>query len=140
MIMRVTKKPKFVRCGGKNKKRVGEKWRRPRGRTNKLRRHKKNRGHLPHPGYGTPKNLRGLHPSGLEEVLVSNANGIENFDKEKQALRIEARVGVKKRLEIQKKAQELGIRVLNVKKIEEKKPKPKKEVKEEKPKEGPKKE
>ncbi|MBR9682331.1 MAG: 50S ribosomal protein L32e [Candidatus Aenigmarchaeota archaeon] len=127
--MRITKKPKFIRSGGKNRKKVGEKWRRPRGRTNKLRQHKKNRGRLPHPGYGTPATLRGLHPSGLEEVLIANVTGMENYDKEKQALRIEAKVGALKRIEIQKKAEELGIRILNPKKIEAKKPKLKKEVK-----------
>jgi large subunit ribosomal protein L32e len=127
--MRVTKKPKFIRCGGKNRKKVGEKWRRPRGRTNKLRIHKNRRGHIPQPGYGTPAAIRGLHPSGLEEVLIANVTGMENYDKEKQALRIEATVGNKKRIGIQKRAEELGIRILNPKKIEVKQPKPKKEVK-----------
>ncbi len=112
------KKPKFIRQGGKNLKRLGGKWRKPRGSQSKLRKHKKARGHIPHPGYGSPKSVRGLHPSGFKEVLVYNLKDLEKINPEKQACRIASTVGKKKRLEIMKKAEELKIKVLNPLRIE----------------------
>jgi len=114
------KKPKFIRQGTKNLKRLGKKWRRPRGSQSKLRKHKKAKGFLPHPGYGSPKSVRGLHPSGFEDVLIYNVKGLEKIDSKKQSCRIASRVGKKKRIEIMKKAEELKIKVLNPFKIEAK--------------------
>ena len=113
MIMKKRKKPKFPRQGAKNIKRVKDKWRRPRGKQSKLRMHKKARGSMPNAGYGSPKSIRGMHPSGFEDVLVYNANSLEKMDSKKQACRIASTVGKKKRFEIMKKASELKIKVLN---------------------------
>jgi len=112
------KKPKFIRQGGKNLRRVGEKWRKPTGSQSKLRKHKKGRGYIPHPGYGSPKSVKGLHPSGFEEILVHNIKDLERIDSKKQACKIASKVGKKKRIEIMKKAEELKIKVLNPFKIE----------------------
>ncbi len=68
---------------------------------------------MPLIGYGTPNIIRGLHPSGFEELLVSNASHLSEIDKETQAIRISSKVGKKKRTEIINKANELGIKVLN---------------------------
>ncbi|MDD5416369.1 MAG: 50S ribosomal protein L32e [Candidatus Aenigmarchaeota archaeon] len=114
------RKPPFTRQNAKNCYKVGFMWRKPRGRKSKLRRHKKNRGYWPHPGYGSPAETRYLHPSGLQEIMVSNANELAKIDSNKQAARISSTVGKKKRIEIQKKAEEMKIRILNVKKFEEK--------------------
>lgn len=143
------KKPSFVRQGGKNLKRLGEKWRAPRGSQSKLRKHKKARGFIPHPGYSSPKEVRGLHPSGVKEVLVYNVNDLNKI-KENQAARIGKSVGRKKRIEMINKSKEMKIKVLNPqiskpKKVEKPKPEVKKEEKkevekekvEEKPKEKP---
>ena len=64
-------------------------------------------------GYRGPAAVRNLHPSGFEEVLVYNTDGLEGVDPKVQAVRIGGTVGVKKRLAIQARADELGIRVLN---------------------------
>ena len=129
--MRTTKKPKFRRTGSTYLKRIKEAWRRPRGQSNKLRRHMKSRGHIPHPGYGTPKKLRGLHPCGLREVLINNVNDLEKIDTKTQCARISSTVGKKKRIEIQKTAEEKNIKILNPKKIEIKKKEVKEEIKKE---------
>ncbi len=121
------KKPKFVRQGGKNLKRLGKKWRKPRGSQSKLRKHKKAKGFIPHPGYGSPKSVKGLHPSGFEEVLVFNVKDLEKINSEKQACRIASSVGKKKRFEIMKKTEELKIKVLNPLRIEIKRIEPPKE-------------
>ncbi|MEM2597607.1 MAG: eL32 family ribosomal protein, partial [Thermofilum sp.] len=55
----------------------------------------------------------GLHPSGFEEVLVHNVKDLERIDPKRQAVRIAATVGRRKRAEILKRAEELGITVLN---------------------------
>jgi len=135
--MRITKKPSFGRQHIKNVNRLKKSgWRNPRGRTNKLRLRNRSRGFLPHPGYGTPKRLWGLHPCMLSEMLVSNIDDLKRVNKAKQAVRISSTVGNRKRFDIQNKAAELGLKVLNPKKIELKKLKEKiKEKPAEKPKE-----
>jgi len=114
------KKPDFKRQGGKNLKRLGKKWRKPMGSQSKLRKHKKSRGYMPQAGYGSPRSLRYLHPSGFEEMLVYNIKDLEKIDSKKQVCRIASKVGKKKRIEILKKAGELKIKVLNPLKIEAK--------------------
>ena len=64
-------------------------------------------------GFRGPRNVRGLHPSGFEEILVYNVKDIESVNPKTQAARIGRTVGTKKRFEIEKKADELDIRILN---------------------------
>ncbi|MCL1978833.1 MAG: 50S ribosomal protein L32e, partial [Methanomassiliicoccaceae archaeon] len=64
-------------------------------------------------GFRGPASVRGLHPSGFEEVLVHNVDGLEGIDPKVQAVRIGGTVGTKKRIAIEDRAAELGIRVLN---------------------------
>jgi large subunit ribosomal protein L32e len=116
--MNPKKKPKFIRQSGTYLKRL-KSWRRPRGNQSKLRMHRKSKGHMPSPGYGSPNALRGLHPSGYEEVLIFNVKDLEQINKEKQAARISSRVGRRKRIDIMKTAKELNIKILNPFKIEE---------------------
>ncbi len=108
------KKPRFLRQGAHfHKRRLGMKWRKPRGGQSKLRKHNKSKGFLPSVSYGTPKNLRYLHPSGFKEIIVNNVKDLEKIDLEKEAAKIASAVGKKKRQEIVKKAGELKIKVLN---------------------------
>jgi large subunit ribosomal protein L32e len=64
-------------------------------------------------GYRGPKLVRGLHPSGFEEVVVYNVEDLQNVDPKRHAVRIAHTVGRRKRAEIIKKAEEIGVRVLN---------------------------
>jgi large subunit ribosomal protein L32e len=82
--------------------------------TSKMRLHKKYRISVVRVGFRGPKNTRGLHSSGFEEVFVFNVNDLTKIDPSKQAARIGGSVGTKKRLDIQKKAEELNIRILNL--------------------------
>ncbi|HVP24851.1 MAG TPA: 50S ribosomal protein L32e, partial [Methanomicrobiales archaeon] len=95
------------------KKRLADVWRKPKGRHNKLRRQIRAKGPLPRPGYGSPAAVRGLHPCGLSDILVENEGMLAGLDPELHAVRIAAGVGMKKKMEIQKKATEAGLRVLN---------------------------
>lgn len=110
--MNPRKKPSFRRYAA-NTKRVKKSWRRPRGRDNKMKRGEKAKGKRPSVGYGAPRNLRFLHPSGFREVLIANVNDLSRLNPKKDAARIISTVGQKKRLEIINKAKELKIKVLN---------------------------
>lgn len=107
------KKPKFLRQGTTYRKSVSKVWRRPRGTHTKLKVREKNKGFMPNPGYGAPKELRYLHPSGLKEVLIQNLNDLEKIDREKETVMIAHTIGEKKRKFILEKAKELNIKVLN---------------------------
>lgn len=107
------KKPNFMRPNTVAYVRLGEKWRKPRGRHSKLAVREKSHGHLVAVGWGAPKNLRGLHPSGLQETLVHNIDELQKVDTKKFAARIAHTVGERKRKEILKKAEELKIKILN---------------------------
>jgi len=107
------KKPEFNFHDSHKKKRLGTSWRKPRGLHNKLRQQVAAKGKLVRPGFGSPAAVRGFHPSGLPEVLVNNV--AELTKAQGCAVRIAAAVGMKKRLEIQAKAAEMGLKVLNPK-------------------------
>ena len=108
------KKPDFKRYDSQKKKKVSpDSWRRPRGLHSKLRKHVAAKGGWVKTGYGSPKAVRGLHPCGLEEVLVLNLADIEKIDPETQAARISSNIGAKKKEKIKERAAELGLKVLN---------------------------
>jgi len=107
------KRPEFRRYQAHKKKALDDSWRRPRGIHNKLRRRFSGKGNVVQAGYGSPKMVRGIHPSGYEEVLVRTLSDIENVDPSRQIVRIASTVGTKKRLKIEKYAESLGIRVIN---------------------------
>ena len=106
-------KPKFNRQDHHKKKRVSTSWRRPRGTLSKQRRGIKGKGQKVAAGYRTTEAVRGLHPSGFEEVRVENTNDLEGVDGDTQAVRIGSSVGGRKRERIEDEAESQGIRVLN---------------------------
>jgi len=105
--------PRFVRCESWRLVRVKENWRRPRGISSKMRLEVKGWPPRVKSGYGKPKAVRHLHPSGFKEVLVYRPEDLDKVDPETQAIRIAHTVGRKKRLAIMERARELQIRVLN---------------------------
>lgn len=106
--------PYFLRDEGFRYKRIPKNWRRPSGITSKLRINLKYRPSKVRVGFRSPTLVRGLHSSGFEEVMVHTVKELEKVDPKKQAVRIGGTVGTKKRLEIAKRADELDIRVLNM--------------------------
>lgn len=111
------KKPGFRGRFGKSsvRRKSKAKWRRwrvPRGKDIKKT---KQYGKTPKSGYRTAKAVRARHPSGYYEKIVHNKSELELLVKEREriAARISARVGEKKRSEIIKRANELGIKILN---------------------------
>ncbi|MFH1101312.1 MAG: 50S ribosomal protein L32e [Methanobacteriota archaeon] len=108
------KNPRFLREEWFRYKRIPMNWRRPDGITSKMRKHKGYRPHVVRVGFRGPKEVRGLHPSGFEEVMVSNVTDLTKMNPKTQAARIRSTVGTKKRADIAKKADELDIRILNM--------------------------
>jgi len=114
-LRKVMKKrePDFIRQESWRYVRVKESWRRPRGIDSKMRLKKKGRPPIPNIGYRVPKIVRSRHPSGFIEVLVHNVKELEGIDPKRYAIRIASTVGRRKRIEIIKMADKLGIKVLN---------------------------
>ena len=106
-------RPKFVRQESWRYDRLSENWRKPKGKDNKMRLQVSGVPRLVKVGYGGPKTVRGLHPSGYTDNLVYNTNDLLSLDSKKDAIRIGHIVGKLKRKEILIKAAELGIKVLN---------------------------
>lgn len=86
-----------------------QKWRKPRGIDIRRGEHK---GKRPNSGFGTPRETRGLHPSGFEEVRIASLNEIKGM-KSGIAIRIQAGIGQKKRKQMIVEAKQKGIHVLN---------------------------
>lgn len=107
------RRPAFKRQEWFRYSKLGESWRRPKGIHSKAKRCLKRRAPNVDIGFRGPAAARDLHPSGFVEVLVYNVDGLEGINKDIQAVRIGGTVGTKKRLAIQARADELGIRVLN---------------------------
>ncbi|MCD6369592.1 MAG: 50S ribosomal protein L32e [Thermoproteales archaeon] len=109
-----SKKPFFTRINSWFLKRIDEDvWRHPRGLDNKIKHEIKGYPARVKIGYRGPRSIRGIHPSGFEEVLVYSPKDLEKIDKRRQAIRIASTVGRRKRREIIEKANNLGIKILN---------------------------
>ena len=92
-------------------KKKWQKWRKPRGIDINFKRED---GKIPKTGFKTPNQIRGRHPSGYFEAIVSNEYDITALSQKKDfAARISSRVGKRKRLEIIKKGNDLGVKILN---------------------------
>lgn len=147
------RKPVFIRQDNPKRKKLNYKWRKPKGIHSKIRHRFKGRRKMPSPGYKSPIKVKGLHSSGLKIINVHSAGSLNEIKKQSEGIIVAKNVGMKKQLEIFKKAKELDIRVLNlnadgqIKKIEDminskkkvikeaKKEDAKKEIKEKKTKE-----
>lgn len=113
--MQKRKHPRFQQqnYGRKGRARVKDAWRKPRGIDNKKRLKRASAGAEPNIGWRNPRPLRGLHPSGLREVLVASMSALRGLDGKLHAVRIAAGVGEKKRAALRAAAKQLGLKVLN---------------------------
>ena len=110
-----SKKPDYIREDHHKKKAVSKAWRGPRGRHSKMRHGFQGHRSTLEVGYGSPREVKYLHKSGLLPVVVCNLAELSAIEKTKQAAVISATVGTKKKVELVKKAKELSIKIINIK-------------------------
>ncbi len=91
-----------------------ESWRRPKGNDNKIRLEIKGYPKRVKVGYGKPRLVRNLHPTGFKLVTVHRPEDVDKVDPTKEAIVIGRTVGLRKRVEIVRRAIERGVRVINV--------------------------
>jgi large subunit ribosomal protein L32e len=111
--MKTYARPKFVREESWRYKRVKPAWRSPRGKTSRVRRSKEGWPPVVKIGYARPASIRGLHPSGMKEVMVRRPQDLEQIDPKVHVARIGHTVGENKRLLILDEAERRSIHVLN---------------------------
>lgn len=114
-----SKKPHFLQTDSHKKKKLEDKWKRPDGIHNKTRYSQKGKCPRVERGFGSPALVRGLHPSGFEEVVINNLKELESLNVERMAGRIAHTVGARKRYLLEKRAVELGLKILNPARREE---------------------
>ena len=89
------------------------KWRKPKGLDNKMRLRLKGYPPIVEVGYRAPAAVRGLHPTGLEPVVVHSVSDLEGLDPSRHIVVIGSSVGLRKRLELVRVAREKGFRIAN---------------------------
>lgn len=102
---------------GKNRKKI-QKWRRPKGRHSKMRLKRKSYPISPSVGYKTSRKTRGKIKN-KNPVLVENSKSLENLGKE-NILIFSGTLGARKKMELIKRAGELGLEIQNISKIAKK--------------------
>ncbi len=109
------KKPTFLRQEGHKKKKLGgPKWRKPKGMHSKLRRMLRGNRARVEPGWGSPRKVIALSFEGLKKIIIANPKQLLKLDAKTDGVIISGNVGIKKRVDILKKAKELKLTVLNV--------------------------
>lgn len=106
-------RPKFHAFESWRYIKVKPRWRKPRGIDNKMRTNERGWPKVANIGWGGPAAVRGLHPSGKEEILIATVNDLKAVKPETQVARIGRTVGGKKRTLILEEAEKLGVKVLN---------------------------
>jgi len=108
------KRPSFRRVESWRYVRVKDSWRKARGIDSRTRIKSKSGVKSPSAGYRGPKKVRGLHPSGFEEVRVEVIDDLKNLNNKKHAIKISTKLGIKKRIKLIDYAQKRGFKILNI--------------------------
>jgi LSU ribosomal protein L32E len=111
-------RPLFRRQEWFRYKKLGDSWRRPKGKHSKMREHRGYRPPNVDSGFRGPRAVRYLHPSGYRDVLVHNVKDLESLNPETDAVRIASSVGKRKKEDIYSRAKELGLKVLNYREVQ----------------------
>ncbi len=110
------KKKRFIRYKSVNQVKLKGGWRRLRGIHNKVRLKKKGHIHKVSIGYGTKRETRNRYNSLFDYKFINNINDLDNITRE--YILISKNIGLKKKIEILKKAKEMNLKIINIKDID----------------------
>ena len=104
--------PEFIRQDSWLRLKIGNKprWRRPKGKHSKMRENRIGKHPRVEIGYRNPALVRGLTLTGMSPKLIHNVAELQRLNKQTDIAIVSATVGLRSKLEIAKKALELGIR------------------------------
>ncbi len=88
-------------------------WRKPRGHHSKMREHRKGNPRVVDAGFGKAAALRGLHPTGLAEIMVFRIADLSLLDKKGEGARISGNLSRRNKVAITEAAKKAGIKVFN---------------------------
>jgi len=108
------RRPKFRRQGYGIYPRIGDEWRKPRGRHSKQKHQSAGHAKKVKPGFRSPKLVRGMDKHGLIPVIVNSIVNIPLLKKEEHGAIIGGSVGNRKRLILLNELKKHGIKVLNL--------------------------
>ena len=108
------KKPEFKQQNFGRKKRVSNRWRRPKGIQSKMRHQFKGYPSLIKKGWRSPAEVRNLSQKGLIPILIHNVSELKEVTKDHGVI-IASGVGNKKRLEIINHALSQNLTIINIK-------------------------
>ena len=105
----------FLRHHADFLKRLGEKWRRPRGIDSRVRRRFKSNVKMVKIGYGNNRKTRHLMPNGFLKFRVNNVRDLQLLlmHNRKYAAEVAHNVSIRKRKKIVERAQQLNVKVTN---------------------------
>ncbi len=109
------RKPDFIRQDAHKKKRLSKKWRKPKGVDSKMRHNRKGYRRNVSVGWGSPKEVKGLHKSGLEMVNLNTPSELDDVDPKTQGIIISRTLGMRKKIQVIEQALKKDIRILNFK-------------------------
>jgi large subunit ribosomal protein L32e len=119
-LLRVRKKadqnrPRYIRVESWRYGRLHKyPWRAAKGIDNKTHRKMKCGSMSPEVGYRGPRLVRGLHPCGLQDVVIYTEKDLDKLNPEVHCVRIAARLGARKRILLIEKTREKGFKILNI--------------------------
>ncbi|NCC70429.1 hypothetical protein EOM09_02510 [bacterium] len=113
------RKPTFKRVQSHQFAKFREvKWRRPKGKGNKIRRLRRGKPIRPEVGFKSPKSIRGFSKSGFKEVIVCNLNDLSKINSKEEIAILSSKLGGRKKLEFLKYSKENNIQIANFKDID----------------------
>lgn len=107
------RKPAFLAQDTHKKKRIRQRWKRPRGLQSKVRLHKRGYRRSVSSGWRSPKAARGLSPEGLIPVRVENLVQLEALDPATHGAMVSGRVSIRTKKTLYDEAKKRSITILN---------------------------
>jgi len=108
------RKPSFHRQDSHKKARLDTSWRKSRGDDSKMGQNLKGYRKSPSKGYRSPREVRGLNPLGLKEVIVNSIQDIKKLKNGEGAV-ISRTLGLRKTLILVKETIKDSINIVNIK-------------------------